>query len=224
MEATSTWHTEGYLTALDWAHEDDALDLAAQLAAGEVGEVTRNPHLLWEWATAAICAPPLVAEVHRLIGPELAVENTFLMVKRPGSAFRVPIHQDGINDRIQLDPARSVAVWLAISHATPANGCLEVAPGSHHGGYLPYRRAKQTTGEGRPLIADVDDAHFVPVPLRAGQAVAMDVRLLHRSGPNRSDAPRIGLNIRYVAPGAVTTRDGSPHPDLFQVATPTEES
>jgi hypothetical protein len=34
----------------------------------------------------------------------VAVENTFLSIKRPGDQFTVPAHQDGINDRIQLDP------------------------------------------------------------------------------------------------------------------------
>ena len=45
----------------------------------------------------------------------------------------------------------------------------------------------------------------------------MDVRLLHRSHPNRTTQTRIGLNVRYVAPGAVTVRDGSDL-HLFPVA------
>jgi hypothetical protein len=44
----------------------------------------------------------------------------------------------------------------------------------------------------------------------------MDVRLLHRSGRNCAAQPRIGLNIRYVAPGGVHMRDGS-KPSLFAV-------
>ena len=46
------------------------------------------------------------------------------------------------------------------------------------------------------------------MPVTAGQALLMDVRLLHRSGSNTASWPRVGLNIRYVAAGAVHTRDG----------------
>ena len=81
----------------------------------ELGNVTANPHLMQDWARRAVTSGPLIGCVRALIGADIAVENTFLMIKRPSDGFTVPAHQDGINDRIQLDPARSVAVWLAIS-------------------------------------------------------------------------------------------------------------
>ena len=88
--------------------------------------VTANPHLTEDWAQRAVTCGQLIGYVCTLIGADIAVENTFLMIKRPGDGFTVPAHQDGINDRIQLDPARSVAVWLAISGASPANGGLQI--------------------------------------------------------------------------------------------------
>lgn len=57
---------------------------------------------------------------------------------------------------------------------------------------------------------------FLPLPLPAGKACLLDVRLVHRSGPNRSPRARIGLNVRYVAPAAVRVLDGTA-PDLFAV-------
>ncbi len=45
----------------------------------------------------------------------------------------------------------------------------------------------------------------------------MDVRLLHRSGPNTARFARLGLNIRYVAPGAARTRDHTT-PDLDPIS------
>jgi ectoine hydroxylase-related dioxygenase (phytanoyl-CoA dioxygenase family) len=148
------------------------------------------------------------------------VENSFLITKHPGTIFAVPVHQDGINDRIVLNPARSVAAWLAITDATTRNGCLQVIPGSHRGGYLPYRRAAPTTADDdqRPLTTaeDFSEDMFMPVPLLAGQACLMDMRLLHRSGLNQSPRARVGLNIRYVAPEAVSILDGTAL-DLFVV-------
>jgi ectoine hydroxylase-related dioxygenase (phytanoyl-CoA dioxygenase family) len=145
--------------------------------------------------------------------------NAFLITKQPGSDFAVPPHQDGINARLRLDPAASVAVWLAITDATLNNGCLHVVPGSHRSGYLPYERHGETVEGGRPLTVGqlADELEFVPVPVAGGQACAMDVRLVHRSHPNRSTRPRVGLNVRYVAPGAVTVLDGSDL-QLFPVA------
>lgn len=54
---------------------------------------------------------------------------------------------------------------------------------------------------------------FTPLPLNAGRAVCFDSRLVHRSGPNRSEAARVGLNIRYATPdgfhrGSAATRPG----------------
>ncbi len=37
----------------------------------------------------------------------------------------------------------------------------------------------------------------------------MHSALMHASGPNTSDAARIGLNVRYVAPGGCLRRDPS---------------
>jgi ectoine hydroxylase-related dioxygenase (phytanoyl-CoA dioxygenase family) len=202
----------GYRTDLAWSAPEKANELAQRLAGRfDLGEVTRNLHLTEAWARDAVAGHLLIPHVQAMIGPAVAVENTFLVIKRPGGRFEVPPHQDGINDWIVLDPARSVAVWLAITDATVENGCLEVAPGSHAAGYLPYGRAADT-GAGTPLTASLEHAGFAPVPLPAGGGCAMDVRLLHRSRPNRSSTVRVGLNIRYVAPGGLTVRGGSsPH-------------
>jgi len=210
----------GYLAPVTWSTPAEAIALACELVgmAGP-GNITANPHLSRDWVRRAVTCGRVVSAVTALIGPDIAVENTFLVIKRPGDQFTVPAHQDGINDRIQLDPARSVAVWLAVSEATAASGCLEIAVGSHRGGYLPYRRAEAAAGDDRrPLtLAKGTSGSFTPVPLATGQACVLDVRLVHRSGPNTGSAPRIGLNIRYVAPGGWTLRAG-PGPHLLPVA------
>jgi ectoine hydroxylase-related dioxygenase (phytanoyl-CoA dioxygenase family) len=204
----------GYLAPVTWSTPEAARNLASQLLEiPSLANVTANPHFTESWARQLVTYTPLLESVCDLIGPEVAVENTYLMVKRPGDGFAVPPHQDGINDRMELDPARSVAVWLAITEATTSNGCLEVQPGSQQRGYLPYRRA-----DGGPLTVDIaGSAPYVPVELSPGQACVLDVRLVHRSGPNATTHARIGLNIRYVAPDAMHVRDGVTPPVLFPV-------
>lgn len=205
---------QGYVAPLTWAAPPQVWHLEHQLTQADgLGNVTANPHRTQDWARELVVGPALVEQVSRLIGARIAVENTFLICKRPGDGFAVPPHQDGINDRIELDPARAVAVWLAITEAAAVSGCLEVVPGSHRAGYLPYRRASSG-----PLTtrAPGDLAGYMPLPLHAGQACALDVRLVHRSAPNTGPGPRVGLNIRYVAPGGIRTRAGPP-PELFPV-------
>ncbi|MFF0410219.1 phytanoyl-CoA dioxygenase family protein [Kitasatospora sp. NPDC004745] len=215
---TSAINTDGILgrrglqTGVEWSAPTAARARAAQLVAEHRTrhqEILRNPHLSAEWARAAVHAPHLLAAVQGAIGPDIAVENTFLVMKWPGRVFQIPWHQDGIDARVELDPDRSVSAWLAISDATLENGCLHALFGSHHLGYLPFSseadhgaergRADQATG----FTTDASTA----LPLRAGTALLMDSRLLHRSGTNTGDGARVGLNVRYVAPGGIRRRD-----------------
>lgn len=202
----------GVSTSFPWAMPDAACFQAGELVAQNGPhhrEIVKNPHRDAEWARTAVCSPLLLNAVQAAIGPDVAVENTFLVVKWPGSDFEIPWHQDGIDQRIELDPDRSVSAWLAVTDATASNGCLHVVPGSQRLGYLPYGLEEAHGGErgraGRAVGFSCD--HSVPIPVRAGHVILLDVRLLHRSGPNRDQYVRIGLNVRYVAPGGVRMRD-----------------
>lgn len=210
---------EGFLAGLVWADTRKAGRLAWR--AGAYGSVVPDPHVTLPEIDALVRRPEILNAVAKVIGPEIAVEGGFLMCKQPGADFPVPWHQDGISDRIELDPLRSVTLWAALTEATVDAGALQVIPGSWQHGYLPYRR-EQTPGDGRgrALTTDVPPGSSEPVhvPVPAGQALLMDVRLLHRSGSNTAGWPRIGLNVRYVAPGAVTRRDGQPPAGLTPIA------
>jgi ectoine hydroxylase-related dioxygenase (phytanoyl-CoA dioxygenase family) len=202
----------GVRTAVEWTAPGAARERAAALGAEHQAgrtEIVRNPHCDQDWAAEAVRSPRLLEAVQQVIGPAVAVENTFLVIKWPSRTFEVPWHQDGIDDRIELDPARSVAAWIALTDATERNGCLHVIAGSQRSGYLPYGPEAGTGQErGRADAADgVTGQGAVAVPTRAGCAVLMDVRLLHRSGSNLSDRARVGLNVRYVAPGGAVRRD-----------------
>ncbi|MFF4502792.1 phytanoyl-CoA dioxygenase family protein [Streptomyces sp. NPDC001401] len=211
----------GYRTGLHWNTNSRARARAAEVIAehrAEQTEVVRDAHLRFDWAAHAVRSPDLLRTVQDTIGGSVAVENTFLMIKWPGRDFPVPWHQDGTNPRMQLDPELSVAAWLAVTDATTVNGCLQVIPGSHAAGYLDHTREDSDAQRGKALgvqgMPDGPHERGVWLPLDAGQACLMDVRLIHRSDNNTTAGARVGLNIRYVAPGAV--RSSSPHsPSLY---------
>lgn len=207
----------GYRAGLPWASPDAAARVARCLTGA--ADIVRSPHHRAAWARDVLGAPPILRAVRQMLGGAVAVvEPTLLMAKQPGR-FAVPPHQDGRNAGFDLDPDRAVSVWSAISAATPANGCVQVVPGSHRGGYLPHVRGGAEGGRGAPLTLaspPPEDA-YEPISLDAGQALLMDVRLIHRSGPNTTRTARIGLNACYVAPGGVQVRGGPP-PRLYPVA------
>ncbi|MFI6640219.1 phytanoyl-CoA dioxygenase family protein [Streptomyces sp. NPDC050504] len=206
---------------MEWNTSSRTRARAAEIIAGhraDQTEVVRDAHLLFEWAAYAVCSPELLTAVQEVIGEAVAVENTYLMLKWPGRDFPVPWHQDGINPRMQLDPERSVAAWLAVTDATTRNGCLQVIPGSHAAGYLDHHREESEAPRGKALgvegMPSGPHERAVWLPLDAGQASLMDVRLIHRSDSNTTAGTRIGLNIRYVAPGAIRASDGH-SPSLY---------
>lgn len=209
----------GYARVRQWTTASLARARATQVLAlhrAHRREVAKNLHLTEKWVQAAVQAPRLLAAVRSLIGDSVAVENTFLVIKWPGKEFPVPWHQDGINAGLELHPDRSVAAWLAITEAPPHMGCLIVAPRSQTLGYLPYH-TEPGVGEqrGRALETALPiGAEVRQVPVAAGDALLMDPRLLHCSDSNMSEQPRIGLNIRYVAPDGCTRRDPK-SPSLF---------
>ncbi|MFE0135699.1 phytanoyl-CoA dioxygenase family protein [Streptomyces sp. NPDC059037] len=214
----------GYRTGLTWNTSSRARARAASIVAEhrtERTEVVRDAHLRFEWAAHAVRSPELLTVVQETIGESVAVENTFLMIKWPGRDFPVPWHQDGTNPRMQLDPARSVAAWLAVTDATTVNGCLQVIPGSHAAGYHGYRREESGAKRGKALgvqgMFNGPHDRGVWLPLDAGQACLMDARLIHRSDSNSTVGARIGLNIRYVAPGAIRS-SGSHSPSLYPLS------
>jgi hypothetical protein len=87
---------------------------------------------------------------------------------------------------------RHVSCMIAIDDADERNGCLEVASGLHHE-ILPL----DEVGCVRPDVADSLD--WMPVPLRAGDALWFHSRTPHRSGPNQSERDRRAIYPTYNA-------------------------
>jgi hypothetical protein len=56
---------------------------------------------------------------------------------------------------------------------------------------------------GQEIAVEVDESQAVNFVLRPGEFSLHDVGIVHGSLPNASDAPRIGLAIRYISPDVV---------------------
>ena len=96
-----------------------------------------------------------------LIGPDVRLYWDQSVYKQPHGAEPVLWHQD--NGYTYVEPQAYLTCWVAITDATPENGCIAVMPGVHRDGTLEHR----STPVGEECWGDWSAA--VEVPVRAGQ-------------------------------------------------------
>lgn len=132
---------------------------------------------------------------------ELASENDGLM-------GRVPWHQDNGVLAPEADDSHILTVWIPLRAATALNGCLQVIPGSHLNGL--HEHCLQLGGYGVPSAVIAQLAQPATVEMDAGSVLLMHQRTLHRSLPNRSNALRLSLDLRYQPTGEPSGRPQFP--------------
>lgn len=140
---------------------------------------------------ALLTAGPMVEVASALLGEPAVLYKEKINYKLPGGAGYSP-HQDAHAYRF-VDV--HVSCMVAIDDATEANGCLEVVSGAHTE-LLPV--------DERGCIPDdvVASLAWMPVEVRAGDALWFHSRTPHRSGPNRSGMPRRAMYPTYNAASA----------------------
>lgn len=148
-----------------------------------------------------------VAAVVELLGPDVALTHQQFITKLPDdpdTTSDIPFHQD--NGYGRLEPTTDVTVWVALDDTDEDNGCLWIVPRSHELGVLEHRGA-----DVNPFLREASEAveGAVPLPMRAGDAVAFTGQTLHGSGLNRTDRERVGLFVRYCEPTAVMVTEGN---------------
>lgn len=107
---------------------------------------------------------------------------------------RLPAHQEWSNMQGSLDGA---VAWLPLVEVRPEMGRLQVIPGSHREGLLPFARDDEAD---YPLALSQDavrDEDFVEVEVPLGSVLFFSSFLVHRSGSNTTDRTRLTVNFRY---------------------------
>ncbi len=150
--------------------------------------------------------PNVLDVVEALIGPDILLYDVTYIIKEPRTDAHVSWHQDltfwGLSDDAQ------VSMWLALSPATEASGCMRMIPGSHKDGVYDHQTHDDATNVllQSQTVQGVDEARAVMCPLKPGEASFHHGWVLHASMPNRSDDRRIGLNVQYLAPHVRQTK------------------
>jgi len=135
---------------------------------------------------------PLFERIARArIEGNVVLYRAVLFTKAASGGTELPWHQDGGSFwGLSRDP--SLQIWTALDDAPAESGCVEVIPDSHRaglatplGGVIPDDVAGRNDAEARAL----------PLPARAGECLLLHNHLWHRSGVNRTPAPRRAFTV-----------------------------
>jgi ectoine hydroxylase-related dioxygenase (phytanoyl-CoA dioxygenase family) len=150
------------------------------------GLLDRHPVFEETGASDAVVGP-----LSSLLGP-----NILMLRNRHNHAtmnFRSHKRDDFHRDNVQWSRGLLTVIFY-LEDTTVENGCTEVVPGTH---LLPgveelHRLADISWIDNSGLL---DQA--VPVPVQAGQMMAIDSTIFHRAGSNSTDGSRMSMTIGY---------------------------
>lgn len=146
--------------------------------------------------------PRILDVVEGILGPDILVYGAEFFIKEPNTRARVTMHQDltywGLGATSGM-----VTMWLALSPATEASGCMDFVRGSHLNPILPHNDTfaeDNLLSRGQEVAVAVADEDKTAITLLPGQFSLHHGLTIHGSGPNRTDDRRIGFVVRYIRP------------------------
>lgn len=87
-----------------------------------------------------------------------------------------------------MGSSNSVTIWIPLQDTSISEGALLCAPGSHK--YGVFENAKG-------IIPDRFEFDFESVPVKFGEALIFNQKLVHKSGVNTSDKVRFSVILRF---------------------------
>ena len=174
-----------------------------RFAIARADEITFTTHLVARSPfLREFCRHPVFCDlVHDLIGPDVRLYWDQAVYKKPGTRAPFPWHQD--NGYTFVEPEAYLTCWVALTDATPDNGCPRVVPGLHRGGTL--RHAPTDLGF---ICFDEPPSDPVAAPVRAGGIVVFSSLTPHATGPNLTADERRAYIVQFAPEGAEALRAG----------------
>ena len=111
--------------------------------------------------------PNVLREVKNLIGPDLLLFRSTLMLKPARHGSPHGFHQDSAY--WPMEPPKLVTVSIALNDSTLENGCIRVIPKSHLWGEKLGGRIAREQHESLTDGDEIDEADAVAAPLKAGR-------------------------------------------------------
>lgn len=168
-------------------------------SGGRLVQQVAEPHELGgEWA-ALSRDPRILDRVESMLGPNIVLYYSMMMMKPARQGFTAPWHQDFaffVHDRADL-----LACQVYLDDATIENGCVRVVPGSHKLGLLNHFSDGRFTEIVQGDTSSFDEQE-VPLPVPAGSMAFWHSLTLHSSHANRSEHARRTIVFEYKNPEA----------------------
>ena len=188
------------------AETEDALRRldGERISIAEAGAITFTTHLVKRSpALRAFATHPFFTGICAdLIGPDVNLYWDQAVYKKPEKPRRFPWHQD--NGYTFVEPQQYLTCWVALTDATPTNGCPHVAPGLHRLGTVVHHFVDPLGWE-----CLSDPTGTVAAPVGAGGVVVFSSLTPHLTGPNTTDNVRKAYILQYALMGAQIMR-GNP--------------
>ncbi len=217
-EQVELYWNDGVVYPLTAIGESDAesliphfLELQERMSSWTNSKQLLKVHMVSRWAYELAANSRILDAVEGVLGPDILLWGATFFAKKPNHSFHVGWHQDLLY--WGLKPPDGVAtVWLGLSDAKEDNGAMQVVRGSHKSG---LRHHSNRLDENNMLMSsqnsqltERDEQFRTIVELKAGQFSIHHGMVLHGSGPNVSNRPRIGFSINYISTEVRQVRDG----------------
>jgi non-heme Fe2+,alpha-ketoglutarate-dependent halogenase len=211
-EQVTRWRRDGFLSPFPLLNAAevqacrDGLQRFEQWLGGPVNGVPEMkwrtmPHLLLPWAAKLVRDARILDAVEDLLGPDLLIYTSTFFIKEPHSPTIAAWHQD--STYYGLEPKEAINVWIALTEANEAAGCMEALSFRSQPRQLRHASrvvANSVNRASQMIVEPLDEASPVAMPLAAGWFSMHHGLCPHRSGPNSADHRRIGLGINYIPP------------------------
>lgn len=149
--------------------------------------------------TRAAVHPNMTAVLSQLIGPNVQLHHSKMLVKPPEKGAAFPLHQD--TPYFPHADHTMLAASVHLDDSDMENGCLCVIPGSHKQGLLPHVGRYYLDHKEYPLSAST------PCPASAGDVLFFNYLTIHGSDVNRSTRNRRNVLFQYRDPTDLPTED-----------------
>ncbi|MFD1676669.1 phytanoyl-CoA dioxygenase family protein [Alicyclobacillus fodiniaquatilis] len=146
----------------------------------------------------ALAHPNMRAVLSGLIGPNVQLHHSKMLVKPPEKGAAFPLHQD--HPYFPHDNHSMLAASVHLDDSDTENGCLCVIPGSHKEGPIQHVGSYYLDHREYPL------SKATPCPAKAGDVLFFSYLTIHGSDINRSDRVRRNVLFQYRDPADPPTK------------------
>jgi ectoine hydroxylase-related dioxygenase (phytanoyl-CoA dioxygenase family) len=149
--------------------------------------------------TRAAIHPNMASVLSQLIGPNVQLHHSKMLVKPPENGAAFPLHQDA-----PYFPHANHSMLAASVHLDDSdmeNGCLCVIPGTHKNDIMPHVGRYYLDHKEYPL------SMATPCPAKAGDVLFFNYLTVHGSDVNRSTRNRRNVLYQYRDPMDIPTAD-----------------